>query len=244
MAVATATALAVASLAATAASTGASFAQAGEQQAAQQKAQQDAAKAMEEARKKLEINYYAQQGINKEPYNLQREALLSTGAQAIQAGVESERGASATAGQIYQAQNQAQAGITGAMSQEMMNLENKQLAEQSRLRDQGVNLDLGEVAGAQQAARDAQKAYAAAMTQGFQGVSSMGQQAIQNFVPLYAKQDNINPLTGLAYTTTDVSNRPTTGQYALPTQQAQPNPFGNTGANPFAQYYTNPSIGG
>lgn len=131
---------------------------------------------MENARKKLETNFYAAQGIKKEPYELEREALLSQGAQAIQAGVESERGAAATAGRVQLAQQQGQAGVRSAMSQEMMALENKQLAEESRLRDVGVQLDLGEVEGAQLAASNAAQLRAQATQQGMQGVTSFAQQ--------------------------------------------------------------------
>lgn len=238
-------------LAATAASTTMSFVQAGKQKSAQRQAERDADEAMQAARKKLETNFYAQQGIKKEPYELEREALLSQGAQAIQAGVESERGAAATAGRVQMAQQEGQAGIRSAMGQEMTALENKQLNEQSRLRDIGVQLDLGEVSGAQMAAANAAELSAQATQQGFQGVMSMGQQAAQ-FVPLFAKQSNINPTTGLpfninpttgqSYTSTDVSTRPVTGPYALPKQQVA-NPF-SSAFNPFSAFSQNPSLGG
>lgn len=156
-----------------------SFAQAGKQRKLQRQAESDAEQAMAEARKKLEVNYFDQLAIQKEPYELQREALLSQGAQAIQAGAESERGAAATAGRIAMAQNEAQAGIRTAMGQELMNLEKLSATEEGRLRDVGVNLDLAEVQGAQQAAADAQRAAAAATAQGMQSVQSLGQQVVQ-----------------------------------------------------------------
>jgi len=164
-------------LAATAATTTMSFTQAGKQKKAQRQAEKDADEAMADARKKLETNFYAAQGIQKEPYELEREALLSQGAGAIQAGVESERGAAATAGRIQLAQQQGQAAVRSAMGQEMMALENKQLAEESRLRDIGVQLDLGEVEGAQLAAANAERLRAQSIQQGMQGVTSFAQQA-------------------------------------------------------------------
>jgi hypothetical protein len=72
------------------------------------------------------------------------------------------------------------------MVQELTALENKQLAEESRLRDANVKLDLGEVEGAQLAQRDAEELRAAAMKQGFQGVASGIKQA-SNFIELYPK---------------------------------------------------------
>jgi len=179
-----ATAIAIGGLAISAATTTMSFAQAGKQKSKQRKAEAEAAKAMAEARKKLEINFTDKMAIKKEPYELQREAMLSAGAQAIQAGVESERGAETTAGKVLLAQNEAQSGITTEMGKELTDIENKQITEQSRLRDLGVQLDLGEVEGAQQAAADAERAAAQSTAEGFQGLSSTLQQGLA-MVPLY-----------------------------------------------------------
>jgi len=181
-----ATGVAIAGLAVSAGSAGLSFAQAGKQRKLQREAQQDAQKAMQEARKKLEVNYYDQLAIQKEPYELEREALLAAGAQAIEAGQESERGAAATAGRVQLAQQQGQREIAAAMGQEMLGLEKLSAQEESRLRDTAVQLDLGEVQGAQLAARDAQQAAAAATSQGVASLQALGQQAIQ-MAPLYGK---------------------------------------------------------
>jgi len=188
------------------AGTSMSFIQAGEQKKAQRQAEKDADEAMANARKKLETNFYAAQGIKKEPYELEREALLSQGAMAIQAGVESERGAAATAGRVQLAQQQGQAAVRSAMGQELTNLENKQLAEQSRLNDIGVQLDLGEVEGAQLAAANSAELSAQAMQQGFQGLTSVGQQLIAA-APLFgtsgadASQVSATPLEQPEYMT-------------------------------------------
>jgi hypothetical protein len=177
-------------LAATVGSTAMSFAQAGKQKSLAAKAAADADKAMQEAKKALNVNFYASQAIKKEPYELEREALLAQGAQAIEAGVESERGAAATAGRVQMGMNEGQAGIRTAMGREMTELENKQLAEESRLRDVGVQINLGEAEGAQLAARDAEEARAAAIAQGWQGVTSaIGQAAA---IPsLYGSQETV-----------------------------------------------------
>ncbi len=184
----TSAALAAASLAATAASTGMSFAQAGKQKKAMKQAERDADQAMQEARKKLEINFYDNLSIQKEPYELEREALLSQGAQAIQAGVESERGAAATAGRIQMAQQEGQAGVRSAFGQELTALERLSAQEESRLRDVGAQLDLGEVEGAQLAAANAQELRARSMEQGMQGVTSLGKQAV-SYIPLFGGKD-------------------------------------------------------
>jgi hypothetical protein len=183
-------------LAATAATTTASFVQAGKQKEAQRNAERDAAEAMAAARKKLEVNFYDNLSIQKEPYELEREALLSQGAEAIQAGVESERGAAATAGRIQLAQQQGQAGIRTAMGQELLGLEKLSAQEEGRLRDVGVQLDLEETAGAQLAAANAAELSAQAMQQGFQGVTSMAQQ-VSSFAPLYEKSQGAKEFANL-----------------------------------------------
>ena len=177
---------AAAGLAATAATTTGSFIQAGKQRRLQQQAEADAAKAMADARKKLEVNYYKSLAIQKEPYELEREALISAGAQAIEAGREAERGAAAVAGRVQMAQQEGQAGIRTAMGKELSDLEKLTATEEGRLRDIGVQLDLEEVAGAQQAAAQAQEAAQKATAEGVQGVTSfIGQAAAM--APLYAK---------------------------------------------------------
>lgn len=187
MAIATSTAIAAAGLAVSAGSAGMSFVQAGKQRKLQRQAEKDAAEAMAEARKKLEVNFYDQLAIQKEPYQLEREALLSAGAQSIQAAQEGEgRGAAAAAGRVQMAQEAGQRQIAGAMGQELLGLEKLSAQEESRLRDVGVNLDLAEAQGAQLAARDAQEAAAAATAQGMQSVQNLGQQAI-GMASLYDK---------------------------------------------------------
>jgi hypothetical protein len=164
--------------------TGMSFAQASKQNQLMKEAQANANKAMSDARKKLEVNYYDQLAIKKEPYELQREAMLSSGAQALEGAREADRGAAATAGRLQAMQNQAQAGIRTEMGQELMNLEKLSATEESRLRDVNVQLDLGEAAGFQMEAKDAEQAKTAAMAQGFEGVAGMANYAAQ-MVPLY-----------------------------------------------------------
>lgn len=188
-----ATAVAIGGLAISAGSTAMSFMQASEQKGKQRQAEADAAKAMAEARKKLEINFTDEMAIQKEPYELQREAMLSSGAQAIEAGVESERGAAATAGKVQMAQNEAQAGIRTEMGKEMTDIENKRIAEESRLRDLGVQLDLGEVEGQQMQAQNAQSAAAASTAAGFQGITATAQKGL-DMLPLFfgeGKEGNI-----------------------------------------------------
>lgn len=178
-----------------------SFTQANKQQKLQKEAESEADKAMAEARKRLDVNYMDALSIQKEPYELQREAMVAQGAQTVDAAQESERGAAAAAGRVQMAQNEAQAGIRTAMGKELTEIERLKVAEESRLRDLQTQLDLGEVEGAQMAARNAQEMAAQATAQGFEGLTSAATQAA-NLVPLYGyKKDggytvnNGNPMT-------------------------------------------------
>ncbi len=173
-------------LAATAATTTGSFIQAGKQRRLQRQAEDDAARAMAEARKKLDVNYYEALGIQKEPYELERQALIAAGAQAIEAGRESERGAAAVAGRLQMAQQEAQAGVRTAMGKELTDLEKLTAQEESRLSDIKTQLDLEEAAGAQLAAAQAQEAAQKATAEGIQGAVSVAQQAV-SMVPLFGK---------------------------------------------------------
>jgi hypothetical protein len=178
-----------------------SFTQANKQQKLQSQAEAEALKAMIQARGRLDVNYMDALSVQKEPYERQRETMLAQGAQAIDTSAESERGVAATAGRVYMGQKEAQGDIRTAMGKELTEIERLKVAEESRLRDLQTQLDLGEVEGAQMAARNAQEMAAQATTQGFEGLTSAATQTA-NLVPLYGyKKDtgytvnNGNPMT-------------------------------------------------
>lgn len=163
-----------------------SFAQAGEAKAKAADASRAADEAIAEAKKNLDVNFYDAIGLQKEPYELQREALLAQGAEAVRAGQESERGAAATAGRIQMAQNEAQAGIRTQMGQDLLGLEKLSAAEDSRLRDVGAQISMEEAAGAQLARANFENMAGRAETQGMQGLVNAGQ-SLASSVPLYMK---------------------------------------------------------
>lgn len=164
-----------------------SFIQAGKQMKLQRQAEKDAAKALEEAKRQININPFAALGIQKEPYELEREALLAQGAQAIQAGQEADRGAAATAGRIQMAQNEAQAGQRTAMGKEMSELEKLTADEQANIKTQLGNVALLETEGYQKQAADAAKARAQAIQQGYQSGAKALQYGLEQ-VPLYLEK--------------------------------------------------------
>jgi hypothetical protein len=162
----------------TLASSGVSFYQAEQNKKKQKEADAAAQKAMDEARAKLDINYYEKLGIQKEPYNLQRQALLASAQEALQAGVESERGAAAVAGRIQMAQNESMAGISTAMGQDLTELNKLVASEDINLNRQKIGLDLQEAEGAQLASQNYQDMAAASNTAAVQGLVSAGGQMV------------------------------------------------------------------
>jgi len=177
----------IAGLAITAGTTAASFAQAGKQKRLAKDAQMEADRAMDSARSKLDVNFLEAVAIQKEPYELQREATLQAAATALEGVREgSARGAAAGAGRIALATQQGLSQNRAAMSKELQALEMATAQEESRLRDIGIQLDLQETQGAQQAVADAELAKRQATQQGMQGIASLGQQAV-SMAPLYAK---------------------------------------------------------
>ena len=212
-------------IAATVGSTAMSFSQANKQKKLQKEAESEADKAMAIARERLNVNYMDALSIQKEPYELQREAMLSQGTQATDAAQESERGAAAGAGRVQMAQNEAQGAIRTEMGKELTEIERLKVAEDSRLRDLQTQLDLGEVEGAQMAARNAQEMAAQATAQGWEGVTSAATQAA-NLVPLYAKKggeytvnNGNNATSTLTSQMTPISGRPTVGIFPNPAVQ-------------------------
>jgi len=183
------TAAAVVGVATSLAGAGMSFAQAAKQKQAESSAKSKAEQYMADARKRLEVNYMDALSINKEPYERQREAMLSAGAQALEAGREgSERGSAAMAGRVLAQQQEGQGQIRDTMNRDIFNLEAASAEEDSRLRDVNTQLDLGVVSGAQAAAAAAADARQVAIGQGVQGVVGGIEQAIK--IPDLYRQTN------------------------------------------------------
>lgn len=142
---------AIGGLASTALTTGFSIADMRKMKKLQREADADAEKFMKEAKSLLEVNAYDQLGIQMKPYELEREALISAGAQALEAGRESERGAAATAGRIYAGYSDAIRDIQTRQGKEMADLAKLSAAEDARLKDVKTQIALDEATGAQMA---------------------------------------------------------------------------------------------
>jgi hypothetical protein len=139
-------------------------------------AQRAVTKAVEEAKKRIDVNRMEQLSIAKEPYELMREAQLVQGATGLQAGVEGEtRGAAATAGRIQMAQGQQQAGIRAAQAQRMDEINRLVAEEDARIDQQLAGIAMEKAAGAQAAMRDAEEDRAAYITQGVGTLGSIAE---------------------------------------------------------------------
>lgn len=168
----------------TALTTGFSIADMRKARKLQKEADADAQKYMEEAKRFLDVNVYDELGIQMKPYELEREALAQAGAQAIEAGRESERGAAATAARVYAGYSDAIRDIQTRQGQEMADLEKLSAAEESRLKDIKTQLALDEAEGAQQASAMYEERGQQAAKNAIQGVTSMIGQAAK-LAPLY-----------------------------------------------------------
>lgn len=186
------TALTAASAASSAIGAGMSFAQAARSRKLQLEAEQAAEEAMARAKRELEVNYYDQLSLPMQAYEFQRDANLAAGAQAIEAGRESERGGVGTAGKIQMAQQDYQQKLSGAMADELMGLEKLSATEDARLAGERKNLQLAEVEGAQKAAASAQQMAAASMQGGFNALG----QAIKTGIDYNNYQDGLLALYG------------------------------------------------
>ena len=193
-------------------------------------AQRAADKAIEEARKRVDVNAYEQLSIAKEPYELMREALLVSGATGLQSAVEgSSRGAAATAGRIQMAQGQQQAAIRAQQAQQMDELNRLVADEDKRRQQQLAGIAMEEAAGAQLAVRDAEEDRANYIAQGVGTLGSIAEGLSSSYAAgdfgrikargLAAESENVGELlAGL-----DAFGMPTEREQRQAQRQAQAN---------------------
>lgn len=161
------------------ASAGASAAQASGAAGNAKRALKDSEDAYKRAMNELTSNKFKGLNLPTEAYEREREAMLSSGAQAIEAGRESERGTAATAGRVQMAQQEGQRQIAGAMGEELMKLEGLTAQEEANLSSKRANLELAQAEGAQAAAAQFGAQSDAAITGAFSSLANAGQQYMQ-----------------------------------------------------------------
>lgn len=151
--------------------------QANQAKDAQRKAENAAKQKLDEAMKRLDVNYMESLAIPMEAYERQSEEMLQVSANVLEAAREGDqRGVGATAGQILGSQLVTSDLQRGEIEKTIFNLDAAVAEEESRLRDVKTQVNLQEAAGAQMAAAAAGEAaqmhQAQAVQAGGQAISS------------------------------------------------------------------------
>jgi hypothetical protein len=156
----------------------------------------------------------------------------------MEAARESQRGVAGTAGRIQMAQNVGQGQIRSAMGKDLMELEKMSAVEDSRLRDENVMLDLGEVQGSQLKEANAFRLGQAALFQGMQGLSSLGTNIAGLTDPDFSKA-NLPTGEGSGQMTAPGTNQPQFGgQYNIDLNNAAPPEMDGKSLSPMYQGMT------
>ena len=181
-----ATTAAVLGLVSTGVGTIMSFTQAAKQTSLQREAELKAEQAMQEAKKKLEVNFYDTLSVQRDTFEQMQKESTAQMAQLIEATKETDKGAAATAGRLQAVANQQQAAIRGEIGEKLSDLEKLSATEDSRLRDALAQVEFEDSIGYQKMAADAKQAQAAAIAQGVQGISNMAKYT-GALVPLFTQ---------------------------------------------------------
>ena len=195
-----------------------SIAQSEKQKNLSKQAEADADKAFTAAQKELDVNYFEELGISKTPYENQREALLVSAAQAMQQGQLSERGATATAGQVLAQANTSQQNVTDAQIQQTEALEKLIAEEDKSLAAKRAELQLAQAEGAGISSAQAQNASNASMQQGVTALANLGLQAYGNS-ELYSQNGKQPPGTPPGVTSPTANNADSFGVFSSDANQ-------------------------
>jgi hypothetical protein len=188
---------AIIGISASLASAGASAAQSAGAAGNAKRAKKDSEEAFKRAMNELTSNKFKGLNLPTEAYEREREAMLSAGAQATEAGRESERGTAATAGRVQMAAQEGQRQIAGAMGEDLMKLEGLTAQEEANLSSKRANLELAQAEGAQAAAAQFGAQSDAALTGAFSSLASAGQQYMQGS-ELYKQNEGQREFTRLS----------------------------------------------
>lgn len=169
-----------------------SFVQAGKQNKLRREAEDQAAESLEAARKILGVNKLEGLSAPLRVYEEARQGVRQTSANVIDAARQGEaRGVGSVAQQTLNASQNAERQISATQEQEILRLQELAAREDSRLQSGLANLEMMGVAGAQQAARDAQMSQMKAVSEGFEGVAKLGKTVVDyknELIPLFKRQ--------------------------------------------------------
>jgi hypothetical protein len=165
------TAMAVGAAAASAAQAGVSIAQAQKQKKLQQEAEADAAKAFLKAENIVQTQFMEEVQVPLEAYNLEAQTNIAAQRQGIEALSEGgQRSLLGGAGRVAAVGSKASEAARMAMQQDIYTRDLNIAKERQGIRDAQTKMALGEVAGAQQAASDAEYRRMMAQQQALQGI--------------------------------------------------------------------------
>jgi len=169
-----------------------SFVQAGKQNKLRREAEDQAAESLEAARKILGVNKLEGLSAPLRVYEEARQGVRQTSANVIDAARQGEaRGVGSVAQQTLNASQNAERQISATQEQEILRLQELAAREDSRLQSGLANLEMMGVAGAQQAARDAQMSEMKAVSEGFEGLAKLGKTVVDyknELIPLFKRQ--------------------------------------------------------
>lgn len=152
----------------------------------------EAARLLQGAKDKLSLNFFEEVALQKTPYDVEREAVLSQAAGVLEAGKEAGvRGISGTAGRVLAGQQAAQSDITKRQVEELQQLDTLVASEDSRLRDLLTQIELKEAEGAQKAAAELEAKATQSKQKGLNIIPSLVGDAINTFVPLFPGGGNL-----------------------------------------------------
>ena len=151
---------------------------------AQRAADAESARLMQDIYKEAEKNQYAAVGLPMKVYDVERENLNAAGAQAIEAGRESERTAAAAAGLTMAQYRKALRDIQSEQADKMLELDLLKAQEAARKGDIKMQFKAMEAEGAAAAAADYENRANAAAQGAIQGVIGAAGTALAS-VPLF-----------------------------------------------------------
>jgi len=167
---------------------GFSFAQAAKQKKELDKANKAAQKAIAEAKALTDINQLESLQVPLEPYKTAMREGTAQQMQSLSALQESDaRSLAAGVGKIGAVGTDYLEKVRGIMSQDIYKNDLLKAQEDARLQDQKLDITQLEAEGAQQAAADAAKFRAQAITQGVEGLTGAATTAIGAVLPEYMK---------------------------------------------------------
>ena len=162
----------------------------------QRKSEQEAAKLMKDIYGELEKNQYAAVGLPMKAFELEREALAAQGAQAVEAGRESERGAAATAGLTMSQYRKALRDIQSEQADKMLDLDLLTAQEAARKGDIKMQFKAQEAEGAAAAAADYEQRKLAAVGGAIEGVIGAAGTAM-SAIPLFKATEGVRAVSNV-----------------------------------------------